>query len=327
MNASARVAVVGAGAIGSLVAGRLAHAGLDVTLLARGERLSRLRAGPIAIRTPEGEVSIAIDARDDLPEASFDMLVTAVKAHSLPGLAPVLKAAAKPGAVLLPLVNGMPWWYFQDSDTPGGSVKAVDPQARLADSFAPANLVGAVVYARAALDEQGDVISQAAERFVLGPVCAGGDDATRVFAELMREGGFPVDVSDAIRREVWTKLALNLATNPLSVVSGATLESMARDPGLRAIVAGILTETFDLAERLGQRPEVDVAQLLDVCAAAGSFMTSMAQDYAKGVPLELGAIAEAVFEAAARCGHPMPMAQAIAVLAQYRARSEPLPPA
>jgi 2-dehydropantoate 2-reductase len=327
VSGSARVAVVGAGAIGSLVAGRLVLAGLDVTLLARGERLSRLRAGPITIRAPEGEVSVAIDARDALPEASFDMLITAVKAHSLPGLAAMLKAAARPGALLLPLVNGMPWWYFQDSDTPGGSVKAVDPNGALAGSFAPSDVTGAVVYARAALDEQGEVISQGAERFVLGPVGAGGDAATRAFAALMRGGGFPVDVSNAIRREVWTKLALNLATNPLSVVSGASLESMVNDPGLRAIVAGILTETLDLAERLGHRPAPDVEQLLGVCAAAGPFMTSMAQDFAKGLPLELGAIADAVFEAAGRCSHPMPMAQAIAALAGYRARSTTLPSA
>ncbi|HEY0315743.1 MAG TPA: 2-dehydropantoate 2-reductase [Sphingomonas sp.] len=324
MRERPRIAVIGAGAIGSLVAGRLAIAGLDVTLLARGERFARLRADGLTIRTPEEAVHVPIDVVEALPESSFDILISAVKAWSLPQLAPVLAAAAKPGAPLLPLVNGMPWWYFQDGMPVCATVGAVDPEGMLASTFPAARIVGSVVYARAALDERGDVVSQGKERFLLGAVCAGGAAVVDRLAAVMRHGGFPVEISHAIRREVWTKLALNLSTNPLSVVSGSSLEEMARDPALRAVVAAILAETLELAGKLGYQPEPDVEQLLRVCAAAGPFMTSMAQDFAKGLPLELGAIADATFEAAERCGHAMPAARAVAALAWHRAlRKEP----
>lgn len=317
-----RIAVVGAGAIGSLVAGRMAAAGLDVTLLARGARLKRLEGQDLCIEAPEGQVAVRVPVAAELAEAGFDLVVSAVKAQALAGLAPAIAAALAPQGVFLPLVNGMPWWYFHDGRDNPDVLEAVDPDGVVAQHLAARSVTGSVVFARAALDGNGNVLSQGGERFTLGAIRARDADGTAKALRAMTEAGFAVSGSEAIRRDVWVKLALNLATNPLSVVSGATLEEMARDPHLRDLVAQSLRETLTLAQALGQGPFPEVAQLLDICAEAGPFMTSMAQDYGKHRPLELASIADATFEVADGQGVAMPTSRAVAGLAAYLSRRQ-----
>ncbi len=313
-----RIAVIGAGAIGSLVAGRMALSGQDVTVLARGGRLRRLQEQDLALTAPEGRVAVRLPVRAHLEDGAFDLVISAVKGPSLPALAPAIGAALAEGGTFLPLVNGMPWWYFHDGRRDPQGLETIDPGGTIARHLGGRDVVGAVVYARAAIDEAGDVLSQGGERFTLGAIRREGPDTGLArAADAMSEAGFAVTRSGAIRRELWIKLALNLATNPLSVVSGATLEDMARDPHLRGLVAQSLTETLALAHELGQGPFPDTAQLLEICAGAGPFMTSMAQDYARDVPLELAPIADAVFEVARDRRVAMPGSRAIAGLAAY----------
>jgi len=317
-------AVIGAGAIGSAVAARLTGAGHDVRLLARGARADLLERDGIRLSSPEGRIVARPQIIRSAQESPCDVLFLATKADALPGLVPTIARMAGADTLIVPLCNGVPWWYFHGETHERKPMAAVDPEELLFRNVDPAGIVGAVVLLRCTLDEDGGVSSQGAERLVLGEIMAGQNrDRIDDLAQVLAAAGFLAARSDDIRADIWAKVALNLATNPLSVVTGATLHEMFHDPQLAVVVSAIITETLGLAGAYGRRPAVSLEALMNIGKAAGPFMTSMAQDHANARPLELGAIAEAPFELAASAGVPMPVAQAIARLAMHKVTPAP----
>lgn len=315
--------VIGAGAIGSLLAARLALAGCQVTVFARNPRLRTLVEAGITLEDAAGRQTAYPAVVEGVSPRACDVLFLAVKAQALPGLIDTIVANSHAETMILPLVNGVPWWYFAANDgLPGRVVRSVDPDARLTSAIDPRRVIGTQVFMRVALGPTGDVRSEGAESLVIGEICRQRIDGTQIdhIAQSLGEAGIAVTVSHDIRRDLWKKIALNLATNPLSVVSGASLEQMATDPRLRDIVVAILSETLDVARAVGCAPPVSVEALLALTAGAGQHKTSMAQDHAAGRPLELGAIAHAVFEIAESVGRATPVARAIAALAEFSSR-------
>ena len=314
----AQFGVIGAGAIGSTVACRLAAAGQDVVLFARGARRDQVTRDGVGVRIGDSLQTARPTIADSGDPVPCDTLFLAVKADALPGLIPAIRAASHAETRIVPLCNGLPWWYRQRGAADAGlAVEAVDPDGRLAAAIDPTHIVGSVLFLRTALGADGIVLSQGDERMMLGNVTAG-DDAAAAIAAALDGAGIACSVVPSIRRALWSKVALNLATNPLSAVTRATLADMCADDHLRGIVRAILAETLEVAALDGEAPQQSADDLFAISSKAGPFLTSMAQDAIAGRPLELAAIAQAVLDLGASHGHAMPTARSVAALAAWR---------
>jgi len=320
-----RIGVVGAGAIGCAVAARLSHAGHDVSLVVRSEARRALLAerGLTCIEEAETLVSHP-NAVAVLGETPLDILFLAVKAADLPAAVAAVPAAATAGDTLVvPLVNGIPWWLHQRSADQAAMVRAVDPEGALLSRFPASALAGSVVYTTAMLEDPATVRVMRSQVLVLGSIAGDDDGRIERAATMLREANIAAQVSTSIRDDVWTKVALNLATNPLSVVTQAALGTLCSDDALLPLVEAVLDETWQVAGRYDARPVLSRSQMLARGRAAGAFRTSMLEDYANGRPLELAAIADAVFELAGAVGIDMPVARAVVELARFRASQRP----
>lgn len=313
-----RIAVFGAGSVGALVAGRLAAAGRQVTLVARGSRLADVRANGVRLADEGGPVSrieVAACAADEA--GVHDIVFIALKGGDVPAARADIARLVGPATLVVPLLNGIPWWYRQPTGT--APVRAVDPEGALALSFAPERLAGAVLFLTSALHADGVVHVRGRPRIVVGPVVEGNGRALEGLAAVFAGSGIDLALVPDVRADMWSKVALNLATNPLSVVAEATLEAQFHDPALLAVVRQVLEEVLALARAEGCEPRLGLEEMIAVGARQGPFRTSMAQDFAAGRTLELGAICGSVFELAEEAGMAMPVARALHDLCAFRA--------
>jgi len=295
----------------------LAAAGEAVCLFARGRRLQQLRSEGLNVLFKGGRASeLRLPASDCADFGVQDVVFLAVKAHSLPELLPRLTPLIGDRTAVVPLVNGIPWWYFADGTTRGASVAAVDPGAML-ESIPPERIIGCVAFVTAQLADTGLISVSGELHFKVGEIAGGTRPRTRALAALLCRAGVATSVSEEIRNELWTKVALNLATNPLSVVSGATLVEQFTDPRLLAVASAILAETRRVAAAYGATLTLTQEEMIATGRRAGKFETSMLQDYKAGRPLELGAIGHAVLELADKAGVDMPTARLIVGLAAH----------
>jgi 2-dehydropantoate 2-reductase len=321
-----RFCIAGVGADGGTIAARLAAHGEAVSLVARGERLEQLRrdglrtqfAGraPDALRLPVS----------DRPEFGIqDVVVLATKAPALPALLPSLLPLIGPQTLVAPLVNGIPWWYFLGDEGPfaGSRVAAVDPEGTLYAALPAARIVGCVAYLTSRLEPGGLVRAEGAQRLQIGPI---GGPLPGVVSPQIRElgaifcaAGLATSVAPQIRAALWTKVALNLATNPLSVVAEATLIEQFTEPLLLPIVTAVIEETLRVARAFGVGASMSLEEMIATGRRAGAFETSMLQDYRAGRMLELDAIGRAVLELAGKAALRMPTTEILLALCARRA--------
>lgn len=318
-----RIAIVGSGAIGCAMAAGLAHGGHAVSLVVRdAARAALLRAQGLVCRD-RGHTSLTHPAIvPALPEEAFDLLVLAVKADQLPAAVAALPSTLGPQTPVLPLVNGIPWWFRRDADGHFQPIRAIDPDGALARRFAPEQIVGSVVYTNAMSEGPGAVRVLHGQSLVLGAPDEAGQPMAAALAQVLRACDMAVELCPTIYDAVWTKVALNLATNPLSVVTGAMLGDMCSDDRLLPTISAILDETGRVAARYDARPMLTRSAMLARGRAAGAFRTSMLEDYLKGRPLELSSIADAVFELAEAVGLDLPVTRSVVDLARFQATAK-----
>jgi 2-dehydropantoate 2-reductase len=329
---AARICVAGVGAVGGTVAARLAASGESVSLLARGERLERLRRDGLRVEFGDRPFAAHLPVSDSPEFGVQDIVFVATKAHALPALLPTLAPLLGPQTLVAPLVNGIPWWYFQGTlgAFANDTVKAVDRQGLLRDSLAAERIVGCVVYFTAQLKPSGVVSTMGGQRLRIGEISEIRDppsDRVRDLGSLLSRAGIDTEVTVRIREELWTKVALNLATNPLSVVTESTLVEQFTDPKLTPIVTAVIEETQRVAAAYDIRPTMTMEEMMATGRGAGAFDTSMLQDYRAGRPLELDAIGGTVLELARKIGEDMPTTKLVIALCAHRAgkRGHPLP--
>ncbi len=316
-----KLCVVGAGAIGTALAVRLAAGGHEVGVLARGARQTFIAAHGLTLR--DGDLDLAFrPALADLADLSaFDLVIVAVKAGALPALLPRLAHAMRSDALLMPAINGLPWWYGLGERAPlgGRSLAAVDPDGALLPLFAPERLIGCVVYSRVTMLGSGHVIVSGRQDLQLGAV--GGVTPIAAIAAQFSAAGIAVRVEPDIRRAVWRKLIRNAATNVVTALTGATLEQLGDDAEALRIATDIAGEVAGLAARCGRGVDPEIDELIAVLRGAGPFATSMLQDVRHGREPELGAIAQAPLQLAELLDHPMPNLRAVAALLRLHVRS------
>jgi len=299
-----RILIAGAGAIGGYMGARLARAGEDVTLFARGAHLSAMQERGLRVVSEEGDFEVRPKLIGSLRDAGFfDVIVAGVKAHGLTSLAPELKPLIGPGTTVVSTQNGIPWWYC--------NLESVDPGGIIAGSIDPARVVGSIVYLGTEIAEPGVIRHMEGNRITLGEPDGSRSERCRAIAEALIRAGLRCPVTTRIRQEIWVKLLGNVAFNPLSALTRATLAQMARDPGVRSVVVDIMTEVVAVANRLGIEMPVSIDQRIAGAEKLGDHKTSMLQDLEAGKGLELEPVAGAVLELGARLGIDMPHTRAV----------------
>ena len=322
-----KFAVLGAGAIGGFLAARLALAGHEVAVLARGRNLEVIGAQGLRLIEADGRelAATTVGAVADLADAGpAEVLLLCVKAHQVSALRPAIAAAlaAAPSTMLVTMVNGVPWWYFQrlSGAWEGRVLESVDPGGELAASIDPACVVGGVVYPAAELVEPGLVRVIEGNRFTLGEPDGSRSERIEALSQALMGAGFKAPVSKDIRAEIWLKLWGNLCFNPISALTQATLEDIARFGPTRALVARMMGEGQAVAEALGVRFRIGIEQRIAGAEAVGAHKTSMLQDIEAGREPELAALVGAVIELGQVAGVATPTIEAVSALAALLGR-------
>jgi 2-dehydropantoate 2-reductase len=317
-----KVSIVGAGAIGGFIGARLAVNGGEVSALARGATLQSLRAHGWRLRIGDKLVQAPARACADARElGEQDLVVIAVKGQSMASVADGIAPLLGPGTIVLPAMNGVPWWFSHGIEVLGDApLDSVDPGGRVAASIAQHHVVGCVVHASTATIEPGLVQHKMGHGLIIGE--PGGGESARVarLAGLLGQAGFEVTVSPQIRHDVWYKLWGNLTMNPVSALTGATMDRVLDDPLVRDFCSAAMREAAAIGERIGcplaQSPEDRHA----VTRKLGAFKTSMLQDVEAGRPIELDGIVSAVHEIGRRVGVATPNIDALLGLARLFGR-------
>jgi 2-dehydropantoate 2-reductase len=299
-----RFLIAGAGAIGGYIGASLARAGEDVTLFARGAHLRAMEERGLRIISDAGDFEVRPKIIGSLIDAGpFDVIFLAVKAHGLTHLAPLLRPLIGDGTTVVSTQNGIPWWYCH--------LERVDPGGIIAASIDSGRVAGSIVYLGTEIAEPGVIRHTEGNRISLGEPDGTRSERCRAIAEALIRAGLRCPVTTRIRHEIWVKLLGNVAFNPISALTRATLAQMARDPAVSGVVRSIMTEVELVANKLGLELPVSIDQRIAGAEKLGEHKTSMLQDLEAGRPLELEAVVGAVLELGGRVGVDMPHTQTV----------------
>lgn len=290
-----RACVVGAGAIGGWIAGRLALAGNDVSVVARGETLRTIETEGLRI-TDAGETRCVAVATAAEPAAlgPHDIVIVAVKAPSLPDVAASLEPLINAETVIIPVVNGVPWWF---TDEP---LWSVDPHASIGDALPFEQLAGCVVHASCRREAPNEIIVVHAEKLILGEPGGGTSDRIAGLCAYFEDAGIRCQESDDVRRATWYKLWGNATINPLSALTRSTADQLLENREIRDFMAEAMDELAAVGAAIGCPISESSEDRMAVTARLGAFKSSMLQDVEAGRPIELEALVGAPKEIARR---------------------------
>ena len=310
-----KIGIVGAGAIGGFLGAKLALAGEDVTLIARGPHLAAIRARGLRLIADDGtEAVVAVRATDDMTAAGpQDAIFLTLKAHSVPAVAPAMRALYDETTMVVTTQNGIPWWYFHKhgGEYEGRRIGMVDPGGVVEAHTEIDRVIACVVYPAAAIAEPGVVRHLEGDRFSLGELDGTRTERIQTLSKALIRAGLKAPVRPRIRNEIWVKLWGNLAFNPIIALTRATLAAICRYGYTRALAATMMAEAQAVAEKLGVTFGVTLEQRIAGAEAVGEHKTSMLQDIETGRPTEIDAIVGAVSELGHLTATPTPAIDAI----------------
>jgi 2-dehydropantoate 2-reductase len=301
--------IAGAGAIGAYIGARLAIAGYDVTLFARGPHLAAMQAHGVKVQSSEGDFDAQPKIVGSLEETGHaDVVFLGVKAHSLPQLAPYLKHVLGPDTTVVSTQNGIPWWYFQGigGAAEGIHLERVDPGGIVSSAIEPRRVVGSIVYFSTEIVSPGVVRHIEGNRISIGEPDGTRSDRCRKIGEALVASGLRCPITTHIRQEIWVKLLGNASFNPISALTRATLIRMATDPDVSCVIRNIMQEVEAVSQKLGMELPISIDQRLAGAEKVGEHKTSMLQDLEAGRPLELEALVGSVVELADRLNIAVP---------------------
>jgi 2-dehydropantoate 2-reductase len=316
-----KVAVLGAGAIGSLIGGRLAASGVPVTLVDRGERGRALRAHGLTVVHPDGSrmaVPGATTTLADEPQTPHDLVVLAVKAQDIAGALPTLAGLLHADTVVLSVQNGIPWWYFQGvaGAFANHTLQSVDPQGRIAAAIEARRVIGCIAYPAAAVQPEGVTRHVEGNRFPIGELDGASTPRAQALSAMLGAAGFKAPILQDVRAETWLKAWGNLGFNPVSALTRATMADICEFAHTRAIVTQMMLEAQQIAARLGVQLRVSLERRLQGAQQVGQHKTSMLQDVECGRPLEIEALVGAVLELGRLTGVAAPTIEIVYGLAK-----------
>lgn len=328
-----KVCVIGAGAIGGFFGARLAGGHADVSVVARGATLAALQQHGWILQSA-GHRTVAPVRAVDNPAAlgPQDVVIIAVKAPALAQVAPMVRPLLKPSTLVVPALNGVPWWFTLGMSglTAPSCLRSVDPQGLIAGAIPTEAVLGAVVYPACASPEPGMTQHHSGSRVVFGEVSQPADrpasERLRAWVALLMSAGFDAEASTDIRQEVWKKLLGNACFNPVSLLTGSPTDDLIDDPGIYRLFSSMMTETLAVGRALGLELAIPVAERIALTRKLGHVKTSMLQDAEASRPVEIHAILGAVTELADALGVAAPACETVYALARMRARCAGLLP-
>jgi 2-dehydropantoate 2-reductase len=312
-----KVAIVGAGAIGAYVGAALDRGGADVHLIARGEHLAAMRANGVTVLSPRGDFRAHPRATSDPEEIGpVDIVFLGLKAYSYASAGPLIKPLLRPGTGVVAAQNGIPWWYFHGLGGPyeGRRVEAADPGGAVSAVLPPEHAIGCVVYCSTEIESPGVIRHVEGTRFSIGEPDGTISQRCTAFSQAMKAGGLKCPVEKDLRSDIWLKLLGNVAFNPVSVLTRATMGEIAAHPGTRELVMNIMRETAGVAASLGSPPKISVERRFEGAANVGDHKTSMLMDFEAGKPLESDVLLKAPIELARLAGVPVPNLETVDAL-------------
>jgi 2-dehydropantoate 2-reductase len=320
--------IVGAGAIGAYIGARMARAGQNVTLFARGPHLKAMKERGVQVNGADGNFLAHPKIVGSLEEAGpADVVILGVKAHSLPQLAPQLKPVLGPDTVVVSTQNGIPWWYFQGigGEAEGMRLERIDPGGIISSSIEAHRVVGSIVYFSTEISAPGVIQHTEGNRISLGEPKGERSDRCRQIAQALIAAGLRCPITTHIRQEIWVKLLGNASLNPVSALTRATIAQMMKDPGVSEVIRNIMQEVEAVSRKLGMELPVSIEQRMVGAASVGEHKTSMLQDLEAGRPLELEALVGSVVELGERLGLSMPHTRTVYSCAKLLAESRITP--
>jgi 2-dehydropantoate 2-reductase len=320
-----KICIFGAGAIGGYMGAKLAQAGAEVSLVARGPHLAAIKDKGLTLAEADRDpVNVKINASENPADLGpQDYVIVTLKAHSVPAVVPKMQPLIGRNTTIVSGVNGVPWWYFHKigTDLEGTRLESVDPDNTQWDGFGPDRVLGCVVYPAAEVSKPGTIKHIEGNRFSLGEPDGSKSERAVALSQALSAAGLKAPVRPRLRDEIWVKLWGNLSFNPISALTHATLDVLCTDSGTRAVAKGMMLEAQEIAEKLGVKFPIDVERRIDGGAAVGSHRTSMLQDLDAGRPMEIDALIGSVQELGHLTKTPTPTIDTVLALIRLRART------
>ncbi|EAU42520.1 2-dehydropantoate 2-reductase [Fulvimarina pelagi HTCC2506] len=318
-----KICVFGAGAIGGYMGAKLAEAGADVSLVARGPHLKAMRENGLKLIEDGSETIVQVTASENPADLGpQDYVIVTLKAHSVPPVVDKMQPLIGENTTIVSGVNGVPWWYFHKSggEHEGTRLQTVDPGDKQWNGFGPDRVLGCVVYPAAEVIEPGIVKHIEGNRFSLGEPDGSKSERATALSKALTAAGLKAPVRPKIRDEIWVKLWGNLSFNPISALTHATLDVLCNDAGTRAVARNMMLEAQTIAEKLGVKFPIDVDRRIEGGAEVGAHRTSMLQDLDTGRPMEIDALVASVQELGRIIDTPTPTIDTVLALVQLRAK-------
>lgn len=317
-----KIAIFGAGAIGGYLGAKLARAGVEVTLIARGPHLAAIRDNGLTLHTLDGSFTVRPHATDDPAQAGAqDFVFLTVKSSSAPAIAASLAPMLRENTGVVTAMNGLPFWYFHGlgGQHEGRRLKSVDPDDLLWTHVGPQRAIGCVLDPAATIEAPGVIRHTYSDRVPIGEPDGSRSERIQALSKAMIAAGLKAPVRPRIRTDIWIKLWGNVCFNPLSALTHATLDVLATDAELAPLVMALMSETRAVGEALGIDFLIDTKKRIAGAGDAGAHKTSMLQDLENGRPMEIDPIVGAVVELGRLLNVPTPTIDIVLALVRRRA--------
>lgn len=321
-----KVAIVGAGAIGGVLGTKLASRGHQVALVARGEHLAAIRSDGLTLVDHVGGASgcYRLAASDDpAPFGEQDLVIVALKAHAIGAMLPRLRRLVAADTVVLPAINGLPWWYFYREGGPheGRRLRTLDRGGTMFDDLDARHLLGCVVHVAAEVRAPGEVHHTGGRRLVIGEPDRSSSERVLAIGALLRDAGFEAQLSADIRLDVWVKLLGNLSFNPVAALTGYLMSQICADEPVLDVIRAMMREAMAVSAHYGYPMTMTPDERIDLARQLGAAKISMLQDIERGRSLELAPVVGSVIELAELASLPVPTIRMVHALVQAKAKA------
>jgi len=319
-----KICIYGAGAVGGLVAGRLAQAGHDVSVVARGAHLTAILAHGLRIASAGRETAVRLKANND-PEklGPQDYVFVAVKGQNLPEVAAGIGPLLGEHTSIVTAMNGVPWWFFDRLAFGKGKLhlETLDPHGALSKAMPTARIVGCVVHLAASMPEPGLIAHGLGQRLILGEPGGGNTERTHAIVAALKGAGFEAEESPSIEKDFWVKLLGNVSFNPVAALTLAGADRLIADARVKAYMVQIMREVLAIGRAVGVDADIDPEARIDMARRLGKFKPSTLQDMEAGKRLEIDGLLTGTLEVAKKAGVPAPFTESLDGLIRLRAQS------
>lgn len=322
-----RIGIVGAGAIGGWIGVLLAKQGHNVNVLARGTTLAALKSGAWQLSHNNATVEARVRASAEAADLGRqDVVIVSVKGPALATVAPAIAKMSGPQTVVIPAMNGVPWWFLLSGakKLPPTQLKSVDPDGHIARAIPLGHVIGCVVHASASSPAPGQVLHNSGRKLILGEPDGHSSQRLESVSAVFENAGFEIVRSGNVRQDIWYKLWGNMTMNPISALTGATCDRILDDPLIEDFILRVMAEAAEVGRHIGCEIQERGEDRIAVTRKLGAFKTSMLQDVEAGRPLEIDALLSAPREIAERLAIPVPNMDALLGLTRLFAKSRGL---